>query len=193
MVGSSRKTTVRVVQQAGHDLTAHALPERELAHRPVQLRAELERFGQRLQPAPMRARIALVHAREQREGVAGRQVIPELRALTKDRADAIGELPALAPRVCSRAPGRCRSWMQDARQHLDAGRLAGAIGTDERDPLTWRDAERNAVDRDVLQARGAKQLAERGFEPGAAPAAGKALAELDDFDGGGSCNTWRQT
>ena len=56
------------------------------------------------------------------------------------------ELPALRPGLepeDARAPGRR---VQDAREHLDGRRLAGAVRTDERQPLPRLDPEAQSVD-----------------------------------------------
>jgi hypothetical protein len=58
-------------------------------------------------------------------------VIPELRALTEDRADVIGELLPLLPRDVTEHLGVAACGMQDACEHFDGGGFARAVGTDE--------------------------------------------------------------
>src|SRR5262245_34741497 len=43
---------------------------------------------------------------------------------------------------------RARGWVQNAGQHLDRGRLAGAVRPDECDRLALGNAQADAVDRD---------------------------------------------
>ena len=93
--GLVEKQQMRRMQQACGDLAAHALAERQLTHRRVDERAELEERRQRVDPPTVIGLFALVHAAEELEGVAWRQLVPELRALAEHRADAEGELVPL--------------------------------------------------------------------------------------------------
>ena len=91
------KQQARRVQQARRDLAAHPLAERQLPHRRVEERAELEQRTSAPRSAAGAARaIDLVDAAEQLERVARRQLIPELRALAEHGADLERELRGAA-------------------------------------------------------------------------------------------------
>src|SRR5690606_29017725 len=83
---------------------------------------------------------------EQLEAVAYLQVIPELRALPEHDADLVGEAPPLHPRHETRDARRAARRIEQARQHLERRRLAGAVRADQRDALARRDREADAID-----------------------------------------------
>jgi len=67
------------VQQAGDDLAAHPLAERQLAHGCVEKRLELEQPRQRLDPPLVRNSVDLVDVAEQFERVTRRQYLTSKR------------------------------------------------------------------------------------------------------------------
>jgi hypothetical protein len=93
---SSRRQSrcLRVVQQRRRQLAAHPLAERELPHRRVEERPQLEQLRERGEVAPVPLRRDAVDVAEQLERVAQRQVPPELHALADADADAARELDA---------------------------------------------------------------------------------------------------
>ena len=66
------------MQQARDDLAAHALTKRQLTDWPIDQRAQLEERDQCFQPAQVLIRIDFVDAAQEREGISGRQLVPEL-------------------------------------------------------------------------------------------------------------------
>ena len=72
---------------------------------------------------------------EQAERLDDRDVPPELRPLAEDHADRRDVAGALAVRHEAVAHDLARGRRQDAGQHLDRGRLAGAVGPDVADHL----------------------------------------------------------
>src|SRR5580698_10048793 len=89
---------LRRMQQTRHDLAAHALAERETLHGLIENALEPEALGQIRETRCERGFLAIIDAPQQREGVARRQIRPQLRALTEHDTDAIGERAALTPR-----------------------------------------------------------------------------------------------
>src|SRR5262245_26894785 len=85
----------RRVEQAGRDLAAHPLAERQLADGRVEKRSEPERRRERVDAPPVFGARDFVDAAEELEGVARRQLIPQLRALAEHGADTEAELPSL--------------------------------------------------------------------------------------------------
>src|SRR5262249_9193469 len=81
--------------------------------------------------------------------------------------------------------GSPRRWVQDARQHLERGRLAGAVRSDERDPLAGRDGEGHVVDGDdLVRARG-DERAQRAAEPARTHGDAEHLPQTLELDRGG--------
>ena len=71
-----------------------------------------------------------VDVAQQVEAVAQREVPPQLGALAEHHADATGELGALAARFESVDADVARRGHEDAREHLDGGRLPGTVRAD---------------------------------------------------------------
>ena len=143
----------RPVQQGRGDLAADALAEGELGDRPVQQRADIEGGGQPRQPRLMRRPPDVVDPAQELEAAADGKGVPELRALAEDDADAPRELAALVPGHAARHKGLARAGPEDAGQHLERRRLAGAVGADESDPLARRDGEGDVLHRRHLDHR----------------------------------------
>ena len=101
---------VRGVEQARHELAAHALAERERAHGLRHDRADPERLDQAVAPLPVHDRVLVVDVAQERERVEGGEVPPELAALPEDRADAVAEGRAGPPRGRGRGPVPCPRW-----------------------------------------------------------------------------------
>ena len=105
----------RIVEQRRRELAAHPLPERELAHRHVEQRPEVEP----LREAAQVGRVALgrhpVDVAEQVEAVAQGEVPPQLRSLTEHHADAPGQLGALPARLEAVHAHRARRWARGCR------------------------------------------------------------------------------
>ena len=76
-----------------------------------------------------------------------RQVPPELDALPEHRADPPRELDAPPRRLEAGDPNVPVRRDEDARQHLDRRRLAGAVRAEVAEQLAALDAERDLVHR----------------------------------------------
>ena len=154
------------VQERGGDLAAHALAERELAHRRAQVFPDPERLDEQVDARTGFRPVQVVDVGEQEHRVQGREVVPELRPLAEDRADASCEGLALAVRVESEHPDGARGGVEDARDELDGGRFARAVRPDEGEHLAALDREGDAIDRAHLFALRMEHGAHRRQEPG---------------------------
>src|SRR5438477_10069194 len=85
--------------------------------------------------------IEAVDGAEHAEGLVRAQLKPELRALTKQGSDAAGQCPALLPGDHAQHPRGPGTRVQDAGEHLDRGRLARPVGSDEGDALARLNGE----------------------------------------------------
>ena len=110
-----------------------------MTHRCVDERADLEYRRQRIDPTPMLAVVDFVHAAEELERVTRRQLIPELRTLAEHGADLKREPPSLSPGYESKDAHVAGIRHENAGEDLQRRRLAGAVRTDEGDPLARRD------------------------------------------------------
>ena len=75
------------MQERGREVTPHALTQRELTHRHVEQRSEIEQFRE---PLEVRAVPPLLHAidvPQQIERLPERQIPPQLRSLAEHGAD----------------------------------------------------------------------------------------------------------
>src|SRR5438105_2236631 len=113
----------------------------------MQKRLKRESVDQQVaRPIELRA-ADVVDARKEFECVARRQVVPELRPLTEDRADVICELPPFTPWSEAEDRDITTRRMQNPGQHFDRRGFAGAVRTDECDRLAGRNAQTDVVDR----------------------------------------------
>jgi hypothetical protein len=179
------------MQQAGGDLAAHPLTQRHPLHRLVYQRAKLEPLDQRLQPRLERRAALVVDVAKQGEGVARRQLAPQLRALAEHHPDPIGQRLALGPGRQAKHAGVARRGFENARQHLQGGRLAGAVRADDRHALAGGDLERDAVDRLDQGVVGRKGAADRAKDAAAPASVAVGLAEILDGDDGGGHGIFR--
>ena len=173
----------RVVQQRRREIAAHALAERELAHRRVAgSRSMLEHLDELVQVAPVAIAAGCRRSRRSssNDSISGRshqswlrwpKTTPMLRALSLRcfRGDEPGD-PHLAG-------GR----HEDAGEHLDRRGLAGAVRADVADQLAGLEREGHAVDRDPLLVFAREEGAQRAERSRRAlascerPCAGRAL------------------
>src|SRR5262249_33304285 len=117
------------------------------------------------------------------DGVARRELIPELRPLTEHRADREAERLAVAPRHEPRDRRVAAAWRQDAGENLERRGLAGAVRPDERDALTRRDAERDPIDGTHRAGARRERVGDARAKPrSAATTSAERLAQLLDID-----------
>ena len=86
------------VKERGGNFATHSLSQRKFADGSLQQLTDLKRLREK---ADAFLRFNVIHLKDlakETEGVYGWQVIPQLRALTEDRADMISELLPLLPR-----------------------------------------------------------------------------------------------
>ncbi len=184
IVGSSSSNTLGRVQEARDELAAHALAERQLAHRLPEEVGELERLDEAVVPVAVDAGLHLVDLREELERVARGQVPPQLAALPEHGADAEAEGGAVLPGHEPEDARRARRRVEDAGQDLERRRLAGAIGAHERDALARLDAEGDVGDRGDRARGGGEDVPQAAEEARAAFADAIRLGEPLDLDGG---------
>jgi hypothetical protein len=72
-------------------------------------------------------------------------MIPELRSLAKDDADATGEGMAIAPGDLTQDGGVTLAGVQDSGEHFNGGGFARSVGTDEGDRLSGGDAQADLI------------------------------------------------
>ncbi len=134
-----------LVEERGDELTLHALPERELAHGGFQHVLDLQELrerGERL--VPFRAG-NLVQVAVQHERVRGGEIPDELRFLPHHEADLLLEgAPALVRGEAEHLAGTGRG-REDAGEHLQGRRLAGAVGPQESYEAPLGDGEADAI------------------------------------------------
>src|SRR5690606_16957607 len=109
------------------DLALHPLAEREVAHRLLEERTELEELDELVDPAAIRRALDPIDRPVALEGVDDRDVPDELVALAHHERDPleIGALPP--PRLEAEHSRLARGRVQEPGQHLQGRRLAGAV------------------------------------------------------------------
>ncbi len=182
--GFVEEEDARLGEHGGGQVAAHALAEGQLPHGGVEERAEAEQVRQA--PGVRQGPFAPqpVETADEVEGVAQRQVPPQLGALPEDDADVAGVAFAVLPRHEARDPDPPRGGPEDAGEDLDRGGLAGAVGPEVADEFAFPEREGDAVDRprgDVAAGEEGAQAAEGTRD---AFRAAELLDESVDFDGG---------
>ncbi len=87
-----------LVEHARHQLAAHPLAEREVADRDVEQLGGIEQLGQLVEAGGLPAPLEAVDRRQHAQGLAGRELEPQLRALAEEGADPGGQAPTVAIR-----------------------------------------------------------------------------------------------
>ena len=172
------------MQQRADDLHLHPLAEREVAHRLADEVADVEQLDQLV------AQRREVGARDpvdrpvQLERVERGQVPLELVAVAHHERDPAEEV-ALAPgRHVAEDAGLARGRVEQAGEHLQRRRLAGAVRAEEADDLARRDLEGDRVDSAHLTRRAADEAAHGGAQAGLALGDEERLVQIGDADGG---------
>ncbi len=137
---------LRAVQQRRRELAAHALTERELAHRRLDERVEVEQLAALREPRCVLGGGNAVDVAQQRERITERQIPPELRALAEHDADPARELQALGHRLVAAHARESAGRIQHAREHLERRRFSGAVRADVAERLAALHGEVDAVD-----------------------------------------------
>ena len=125
----------RLVQQGRGDLGAHALAERELAHRLVEEPLQAQEGDEFVAVAAVALRRQAVDVAQQVEAVGDWQVPPELGPLTEDDADLRHVGDAVVEGRAAVHDHASAVGFQDARENLDGGGLARPVGADEAQEL----------------------------------------------------------
>ncbi len=159
---------LRIVQQRGREIAAHALAERELAHRRRHEAVEIEDLDEVREVRAVAVARHPVDRAQQFERLAQRQVPIELAALAEDDADVAGVLPALLVRYDPGDLDRAGSRHEDPGEHLDRGRLAGPVGTDVADQFARLDGHVDVLDRHFFLVLTGKEGPDRPAESFAA-------------------------
>ena len=137
----------RVVQQRGGQVAADPLAERELPGPGLPELLELEDAVELGDPRLEVGVAQTVDVAEHLQGGARRQVAPQLGALAEDHADPPGVGDPVAVRDDAVDLDGARGRGEDAAEHLDGGRLAGAVRAEQREKFARLDAEADAPDR----------------------------------------------
>jgi hypothetical protein len=136
----------RPVQQRRREVAPHALAERELAHRLMEIRLDPEDAVEARHPLGVFRVGNPVDLLQQLERLDDRDVPPELGALAEDDSDRSHVFRAVPVRNVTVADDLSGRRGQDAGQHLDRRGLAGAVRTDVPDHLAGFDRKRHVRD-----------------------------------------------
>jgi hypothetical protein len=98
---------------------------------------------------------------QQLERFDQRQIPVQLRALAEDHADRARVAAPLFVGYEARDADHPGSRHEDPRQHLDRGRLPGAVGTDVADQFARVKRHRDALDRDLVLVVAREQRTQR--------------------------------
>jgi hypothetical protein len=180
--GLVQEQDVGLVQQGRSDLGTHALPQGQLAHGLVEQPLQIQQGHQLVARARKAQGIDAVQVAQQVEAIAHGQVPPQLRALPEDHADAGHMALAVGERIAPVHLHATAVGPQDARQDLDGGGLARAIGADEAQQLAALQRERHALQRLHRAVARAHQRAQRAHHAGVALMDSIGLAEVVDED-----------
>src|SRR5690606_13761630 len=126
----------------------------------------------------------LVDVAQQREGVAHRQVPPQLRTLAEQDPDVAGVRHPVPVRHDPRYPYLTGGRDEDPAEQLDGGRLAGAVGPDVRHRLARLDGEVYVAHGHVVGVPPGKQVLDRTDEPFTLHRPAEDLGEAVRFDHG---------
>ncbi len=148
----------RRMDQRGRDIGPHALPERQPAHGGIQELAQAEQFGELIHETSAVGRRHIVHRGQYLEGIDGRKVPPQLRALAKHHTDLLRHLSARPRRrqpIHLHLPARR---MQDPSEHLHGGGLPSPIRPYVAHELTLGDIEADPVHCDHITGLACHEL-----------------------------------
>ena len=134
-----------VVQQRRCEIAAHALTERQLAHGRTQKRVEIEQLAHTANVVRVALGRHTINVAQQLERIDQRQIPPQLCPLAEHDADALSQLLASAVRHHTQHLHLSAARDQNARQHLDGGRLARPVRAQTADHLAAVDRERHVA------------------------------------------------
>ncbi len=178
------KQNRRPVQQGSGQLALHPLAERELPHRLVDDGGESQEIDQ-LRAALLEIRLGDVVDRPVQEERLFRGEIPhELLTVAEHQCDAALERRATRPGFEPRDPHLPARGVEQAGEHLQRGRLAGAVGSEKGDDLAGLDLEADLAHRLHLAVAGAEQRPHGAGQPRVADFDAKCLREGLRDDGG---------
>jgi hypothetical protein len=112
-----------------------------------------------------------------------RQIPHQLLLLAHHQRDALQEAALALERHFPGDQGATARGANEAGEHLQGGRLAGAVRAEESDHLTGRDLEAHAGHGPHLSVLAPKQVAQRAAHPRLLHRDAVILAELSDRDG----------
>lgn len=131
------------MQQGGRDFTTHALPQRKLAHGPVQKTPDTKALDKKITPRQIYLAIKTINLCKQIKTVARRQMVPKLGTLAKHSADLVRQRFTVFSRRITRNFSHARSRVQNPRQHFYGCRFSCAIWPDKGNALSFFELERN--------------------------------------------------
>src|SRR5690625_6485178 len=165
-----------MVKHSRDQVPAHSLPQRQGADGLVEKRPHLKQLDKGIEAPQVCGTVQTIEARDQLKGFTQWQVKPELRTLPKYRSDVARISATVLPRYDAfdlHMPGVGH---EHTGEHLNGGRLAGAVGPKVPNNLPVVDPQRDVVD--GTGHNGA--CGEEGSEPREAPLDPLGSAELLD-------------
>ena len=170
-----------IMQQRGGQIATHALAERKLAHRCVQIILNAKDLIEFFHPLAEVAFGNFVNTTQELERFDDGDVPPELRALAEDDADGFHVLAALLVGKEAVDARLARAGHQNAREHFDAGGFAGAVWPDVADHFAALDFETDFVDGADGQIIADKKILDRAPNAFAAAKGSKVFRECADI------------
>ena len=134
------------MEQRAHDLHLHALSEGKLAHRLADEIAHVEELDQLVADLHEILAMHAIDGSVELEGVERREVPLQLVAIAHHQRDASEKLFLALRRHVPEHVSLARAGVEQAREHLQGGRLAGAVRAEEADDLAGLDVEGDGVD-----------------------------------------------
>ena len=175
---------LRPVQERADDLHLHPLAERELAHRLADEVADVEQLDQVVAQLQELGPRDPVDRPVQLERVERGQVPLELVAIPHHERDPAEEVALALGRHMAEDASLARGRVEQAGEHLQRRRLAGAVRAEEADDLTRLDLERDHVDRTHLAVLATDEALDGSTEPRLPLGDEECLVEVGDADGG---------
>src|SRR5580704_11471268 len=173
-----------IMQQRGSQIATHALAKRKLPYRCVQVVVDAQDF---VEAFHARVEIALWHVinpPQQFERFDYRNVPPQLGSLAEHHANRLHILPSLPEGNVIIDADLSARWHQDAGQHLDRGRFAGAVRTDVADHFAAFDRKPDAVHRRYRAVIANEKILNRAPHPLPPPKRAEVLAKIVHVDKG---------
>ena len=160
--GLVQKQHLRLVQERGDQFQLHPLAQREFADRLEHELAHAEQVDQFVPGAFEAGGLDPVDLLVEPEALGGGQVPPELVALAHHEGEPPPEVVGAFPGHVAEHAGGAPRGRDDPGEQLEKGRLAGAVGAQQRHELPAADREAHAAERLHESARAVKKASHAG-------------------------------